>query len=57
MSRDWLLPRLSHYLFVEEGHFDETGSYVVVRRRNGDEVDYGIWVEPDTGVVHAVLTE
>ena len=57
VSRDWLLPRLGHYLCVEEGHFDETGNFVVDRRRNGDEVDYGIWVEPDTGVVRATLAE
>jgi len=57
VSRKWLLPRLSHYVRVDEGHFDQDGRYVVDRRRNGDEVDYGIWVEPDTGVVRAIMTE
>ena len=57
VSREWLLPRGGSYVSVDEGHFDEAGRYVVDRRRNGDEVDYGIWVEPDTGVVRAILTE
>ncbi len=57
VSRDWLLPRSSRYVSVDEGHFDAAGRYTVDRRRNGDEVDYGIWVEPDTGVVRAIMTE
>ena len=57
VSRDWLLPRASRYLRVDEGHFDDAGRYIVDRRRNGDEVDYGIWVEPDTGVVRAIMTD
>ena len=47
---------MTHYLSVEEGHFAADGSWVVDRRRNGDEIGSGLWVTPNTGVVHAVLT-
>jgi hypothetical protein len=57
VSQPWLLPRCGSTVSVDEGHFDAAGRYVVDRRRNGDEIDYGIWVEPDTGVVRAVMTE
>ena len=46
---------LTHYLSVEEGHFDPSGAWVVDRRRNGDEITSGLWVTPEVGVVHAVL--
>lgn len=51
---EFLASRLSNYILVEEGHFagDE---WVVDRRRNGDESDHGVWVEPDCGVVRVVL--
>ena len=52
-----LQSHLIHYVLVDEGHFDEAGSFCVDRRRNGDETDAGIWVEPDVGVVHVVLCE
>lgn len=45
------------YLKVEEGYFDEQEEFCVTRRRNGDESDMGLWVEPDIGVLHAVLYE
>jgi len=57
LARDHLLTRLAHYVRVDEGHFDENGEFVVERRRNGDETDHGIWVEPDVGVVHVVLCD
>lgn len=52
-----LLTRLAHYVRVDEGHFDEDDNFVVDRRRNGDETDNGVWVEPDVGVVHVVMCE
>ena len=52
-----LLTRLAHLIRIDEGHFDEAGYFIVDRRRNGDETDSGIWVEPDVGVVHVVLCE
>lgn len=43
------------YLRVDEGSLSEDGKFKAVRRRSGDETDTGLWVEPDVGVVHAVL--
>jgi hypothetical protein len=57
VARDWLMPRLRNFVTVEEGHFDADGAFVADRRRNGDETDYGLWVEPDVSVLHVVLTE
>ncbi len=57
VSREHLLTRLAHYVQVDEGHFDADGTFVVDRRRNGDEVDHGVWVEADVGVVRAILCE
>jgi len=57
LAREHLLSRLSHYVSVDEGHFDQDGTFVVDRRRNGDEIDRGVWVEPDCGVVRVVMTE
>jgi hypothetical protein len=54
-TNDRLRTRLAHYVRVDEGHFDADGTFVVDRRRNGDETDHGIWVEGDVGVVHVVL--
>ncbi len=48
--------RQAPYVSVDEGHFDERGAFVVDRRRNGDETDNGVWVEPDCGVVRVVMT-
>ncbi len=52
-----LLTRQAHYISIDEGHFDADGEFVVDRRRNGDEVDHGIWVDADTGVVRALLCD
>ena len=58
LSNDNLLRSLVHYLSVEEGHFDPTGSFVVDRRRNGDQTNFGsVWVTPDIGVVHVVMCD
>jgi len=57
LAKDYLLLRQAHYVSVDEGHFDADGNYVVDRRRNGDEVDGGIWVEPDTGVVRVITCD
>jgi hypothetical protein len=57
VARDNFLHCLAHYVSVEEGHFDASGQFVADRRRNGDEIDNGVWVEPDTGVVRVVMTE
>ncbi len=46
--------RQAPYVSVDEGHF-EGGTFVVDRRRNGDETDSGVWVEADCGVVRVVL--
>lgn len=43
------------YLRVDEGRMEEDGSFTVTRRRNGDETDFGLWVTPDVGLVHAKL--
>ena len=43
------------YIKVEEGYFDENHNFLVTRKRNGDETDMGLWVEPDIGVLHAEL--
>ena len=55
-SADYDAP-LTHYLAVEEGHFNHAGNWIVDRTRNGDEITGGLWVAPDIGVLHAVLTE
>lgn len=47
--------RHQEYVELSEGHFDEKGEYVADRIRTGDESDYGIWVQYDVGIVHAVL--
>ena len=56
-SRETSLLRQAHYVRVEEGHFDQKGHYVVDRRRNGDEFDFGVWVEADTGVIRVVMCD
>ena len=53
----FLLMRQAHYVTVDEGHFGEDGAFVVDRRRNGDEVDGGVWVDADTRVVRVVMCD
>ena len=54
---DRILNMLAHQLSVDEGHFDQNGEFVVDRRRNGDEVSRGVWVEADTGVVRVIMCD
>ncbi len=56
-TKPWLMPRATHYVSVEEGYLDPDGTFHAVRRRNGDETDHGIWVEPDVEVVRAILCD
>lgn len=52
---DFHMTRAVSYLAIEEGFFARDGQYVTMRRRNGDEADFGLWVEPSSGVVRARL--
>jgi hypothetical protein len=45
------------YRSVEEGRFDAEGNWICARERNGDEVDGGIWLHTDVGVVRVVLCD
>jgi len=44
-----------HYLSVDQGYFDDNGKFVTVLRRNGGQVDWGLWVDGDIGVVRVLL--
>jgi Domain of unknown function (DUF5597)/Beta-galactosidase len=44
-------------LRVDEGHFDQNGEFQIDRRRNGDEIESGVWVEPDNGVVRVIMCD
>jgi hypothetical protein len=44
-------------LRVDEGHFDTNGEFVVDRRRNGDNVSGGLWVEADIGVLRVITCD
>lgn len=52
---DFHLTRSLDFISIEEGTFNEDGDFVVHNRRNGDEADFGIWVEPDVKVVRVRL--
>ena len=54
---DFMLNRLAHHFSVDEGHFDQNSEFVVDRRRNGDEINYGLWVEADTGVMRVIMCD
>jgi hypothetical protein len=54
---DFLQSKLAHQVKVDEGHFDQNGEYIVDRRRNGDVITGGVWVEPDTGVVRVIMCD
>ncbi|MGC8716877.1 MAG: DUF5597 domain-containing protein [bacterium] len=56
-SNDFIKSRDINYLSVEEGFFDTDGNWVVTRKRNGDESDFGVWVHPDIGVVRVIMAE
>jgi hypothetical protein len=42
---------------VDEGHFDGNNKFVIDRRRNGDVISGGVWVEADNGVVRVILCD
>jgi hypothetical protein len=42
---------------VDEGHFDDSGEFVADRRRNGDNVSNGLWVEADIGVLRVITCD
>ena len=46
-----------HYISVDQGYFDENGKFITVLRRNGGQVDWGLWVEGDIGVVRVLLCD
>jgi hypothetical protein len=48
---------LTHQLSVDEGHFDQNDEFVVDRRRNGDAITGGAWVEPYSGVVRLIMCD
>ena len=54
---DFWRSKLSHQLKVDEGHFNQNGDFIVDRRRNGDVISGGIWVEPDTGIVRVIMCD
>jgi hypothetical protein len=54
-TNEFLQVRVNNYVLVDEGLFDDKGNWVTVRRRSGDESDYGIWVEADVGLVRVVM--
>jgi hypothetical protein len=51
------LAKNRNYLTVEEGYFDESGSWICSRIRSGDERDSGIWLYTDVGVVKVVICD
>ena len=53
------LPKLpgSYIVRVDEGHFNKDSEFIVDKRRNGDEIDPAVWVEPDVGVVRLLTCD
>ena len=49
--------KLAHQLKVDEGHFDKNGEFIVDRRRNGDVISGGVWVEADCGVIRVIMCD
>ena len=54
---EFLQTHNAHQVKVDEGHFDENDKFVVDRRRNGDVISGGVWVEADNGVVRVILCD
>ncbi len=58
LSGDWRNISVGNFISVEEGHFDKNDKFVVECRRNGDQVTWPcLWVEPSSGVVHALTCD
>ena len=55
LSRAYRSGPKDRYLTVEEGHFAQNGKFQVECRHNGGELDQGVWVDADTGVVVRVI--
>lgn len=55
VGSDFHLTRSMDFESIEEGIFQVDGEFAVQRKRNGDEADFGIWVEPDVQVVRVRL--
>ena len=54
---DWTPTLLGHFISVDEGHFDQNGEFVVDCRRNGDQISFGLWLEPHVGVVRIITCD
>jgi hypothetical protein len=54
---DFFQSKNAHQVKVDEGHFDQNGQFVVDRRRNGDVITNGVWVEVDTGIVRVIMCD
>lgn len=50
---DFCAVRAIAYRSVEEGTFDRNGLFTPVVKRNGDELDFGVWVDDNAPVVRA----
>jgi Domain of unknown function (DUF5597) len=48
---------LAYTVSVDEGHFNRNGEFITDRRRNGDEISRGIWVEANVGVVRVIMCD
>ena len=55
LSRAYRSGPKDRYLTVEEGHFAQNGKFQVECRHNGGELDQGVWVDADAGVVVRVI--
>jgi hypothetical protein len=54
---DWTPKLLGHTVSVDEGHFDRNDKFVVDRTRNGDQVNRGLGVEADNGVLRVITCD
>jgi hypothetical protein len=51
-------PKAPGYVIsIDEGHFDQNGKYIVDRRRNGDQIKFGAWAQPSSGVVRVIMCD
>jgi len=54
---DWAHTLQGHFISVDEGHFDRNGEFVVECRRNGDQIGSSLWLEPNVGLVRAIMCD